>query len=124
MPRTVLNRDGEVIPFRRWGGRFSDEPLPPARSSWEKPPKFDEMIAVAERLAEGIDHVRVDLYEINGRIYFSELTPYVDSGHAFQYEAAAKFDLYPPYDRDEEIGSMWALPEIPFWKKCWRAMRG
>ena len=46
------------------------DPLP------EKPDKFDEMKKIAEKLSEGIRQVRVDLYECNGRIYFSEYTFY------------------------------------------------
>lgn len=40
----------------------------------EKPATFDEMLAIAEKLSQGIPHVRVDLYEINGKVYFGELT--------------------------------------------------
>ena len=53
--------------------RYAD-PLP------EKPDKFDEMKKIAEKLSEGIRQVRVDLYECNGRIYFSEYTFYNNSG--------------------------------------------
>ncbi len=34
----------------------------------------------ASRLAKGIPHVRVDLYVINGRPYFGEMTFFSDSG--------------------------------------------
>jgi len=40
----------------------------------EKPKMFNEMKAISEKLAKGIPHVRVDLYEVNGKIYFGELT--------------------------------------------------
>ena len=40
----------------------------------EKPIRFDEMKRVASKLSEGIPAVRVDLYEIDGRVYFGELT--------------------------------------------------
>lgn len=39
-----------------------------------RPEGLDEMLRVAERLAEGFPEVRVDLYNIEGRIYFGELT--------------------------------------------------
>lgn len=39
-----------------------------------KPANLDEMINVAERLAEGIDLVRVDLYSNGERIWFGEMT--------------------------------------------------
>lgn len=40
----------------------------------EKPKNFGEMIEVARKLSQGIPHVRVDLYNIKGEIYFGELT--------------------------------------------------
>lgn len=44
------------------------------------PPKYDEMLEVARKLSEGIPFVRVDLYEIEGQVYFSELTFYPCNG--------------------------------------------
>ena len=40
----------------------------------EKPANWDEMVKIAEDLAKPFPFVRVDLYNINERIYFSELT--------------------------------------------------
>lgn len=40
----------------------------------QKPEKFEEMKILASKLSKGIPHVRVDFYEVNGRIYFGELT--------------------------------------------------
>ena len=40
----------------------------------QKPEKFEEMKVLASRLSKGIPHVRVDFYEVNGKIYFGELT--------------------------------------------------
>jgi hypothetical protein len=45
-----------------------------------KPPHFDEMLDVASKLSKGIPHVRVDLYNVNGKIYFGELTFFDSSG--------------------------------------------
>ena len=49
------------------GWKKTDYPL-------EKPNNFDEMIKISEDLASPFPFVRVDLYDINGTIYFSELT--------------------------------------------------
>ena len=49
------------------GWKKTDYPL-------EKPKNFDEMIKISEDLASPFPFVRVDLYDINGTIYFSELT--------------------------------------------------
>ena len=40
----------------------------------EKPMCFDEMRSLAEKLSVGIPHLRVDFYEVNGKVYFGELT--------------------------------------------------
>jgi len=40
----------------------------------DKPLNFELMIEIARKLSKGIPHVRVDLYNVNGRIYFGELT--------------------------------------------------
>ena len=40
----------------------------------EKPKNWDEMVKIAEKLGEKFPFVRVDLYNINGKIYFSEMT--------------------------------------------------
>lgn len=40
----------------------------------QMPSKFEEMQAAARKLAEGIPHVRVDFYEVDGKVYFGEMT--------------------------------------------------
>jgi len=40
----------------------------------QKPANFDEMVELAQKLAKPFPFVRVDLYNINGKIYFSEMT--------------------------------------------------
>lgn len=45
-----------------------------------KPPKFEEMIELASKLSQGLPFVRVDLYNIDGRIYFGEYTFFHGAG--------------------------------------------
>lgn len=45
-----------------------------------KPTCFDEMVRLAEILSEDIPHVRVDFYEIYGKVYFGEMTFFDNSG--------------------------------------------
>lgn len=45
-----------------------------------KPANFSEMTSLAEKLSDGLKHVRVDLYEKDGKLYFGELTFYHWSG--------------------------------------------
>lgn len=53
----------------------------PTNFTLERPQNFDEMIKLAEKLSENLRFVRVDLYNINGRIYFGEYTFYPDNGY-------------------------------------------
>lgn len=39
-----------------------------------KPANYEEMKRIAEILSAEFDFVRVDLYEINGKVYFGEMT--------------------------------------------------
>ena len=49
------------------GWKKTDYPL-------EKPQNWDKMVEIAKELGRDFPFVRVDLYNINGKIYFSELT--------------------------------------------------
>lgn len=40
----------------------------------EKPKCFEEMKRMAKELSKDMPHVRVDFYEVNGRVYFGEFT--------------------------------------------------
>ena len=40
----------------------------------QKPKCYEEMKELAGRLSTGFRHLRVDFYEVNGRVYFGELT--------------------------------------------------
>lgn len=47
----------------------------------EKPEGMDEAFALAEKLSKGFKCIRVDLYIVGGKCYFSELTFYPGSGY-------------------------------------------
>lgn len=47
----------------------------------ERPEKLDEMLEIAEKLSEKFPFVRVDLYCVDEKIYFGELTFYPWSGY-------------------------------------------
>ena len=66
-----------------------------------KPDCIDEMFAIAEKLSKGIPYVRVDLYCIDGLVYFGEMTFYPDSG----------FDANLLKESDAHWGEMLTLPE-------------
>lgn len=47
----------------------------------DRPENLDEMLAVAEKLSGDFPYVRVDLYDVDGKVYFGELTFYPWSGY-------------------------------------------
>lgn len=48
----------------------------------QKPSNFDKMFELADLLSIGLPEIRVDFYEVNGTVYFGELTFYDGSGFA------------------------------------------
>jgi len=66
----------------------------------KKPATFDEMRELAERLSQGFPHVRVDFYEIDGKVYFGEMTFYHGSGT----------EPFEPDEWDTILGSWIDLP--------------
>ncbi|MDY4642408.1 MAG: ATP-grasp fold amidoligase family protein, partial [Erysipelotrichaceae bacterium] len=47
---------------------------PNSKNKIDKPTGFDKMKELAEKLSVGMPHVRVDLYDIDGKVYFGEYT--------------------------------------------------
>lgn len=67
-----------------------------------KPKNYGLMLDLARKLSKGIPHVRVDLYNVNGRIYFGELTFFHWSG----------FIPFEPEEWDYKLGEWLQLPKI------------
>lgn len=44
------------------------------------PNNIGEMISIVEKLCEGFPHIRIDLYNVNGHIYFGEMTFFSGGG--------------------------------------------
>jgi hypothetical protein len=53
---------------------------PNATKHIDKPGGFEEMKALAAKLSKGMPHVRADFYDINGKVYFGEMTFFHWSG--------------------------------------------
>jgi len=77
------------LPFRSKGHKNSEQILKNINS-------FSKMKYLSEKLSNGFPHLRVDLYLINGRIYFGELTFHHDSGIV----------PFIPKEWDERLGNM------------------
>jgi len=73
---------------------------PLATKEIKKPRGFEEMKRVATVLSKGMPHVRVDLYDINGKIYFGELTFFHFSGNV----------PFEPEEWDYKVGEWLRLP--------------
>jgi hypothetical protein len=70
------------------------EPTPPGN--------FEKMIAIASDLGRSFDFIRVDLYSVDGEVFFGELTPYPASG----------LERFVPASFDNELGTKWELPTL------------
>jgi hypothetical protein len=90
--RNVYDRRLNRLPFR---GRHPNAPTDPTF-----PHNIDLMFSLADKLGSGLDFVRVDMYNLNGRIVFGEFT---------NYPGAGLEPFYPP-EFDEVLGSKWRWP--------------
>ncbi len=61
-----------------------------------KPLNYKKMIKLAEKLSKGIPQVRVDFYDVNGRIYFGEMT----------FSHWSGFKPFIPEKWDRELGEL------------------
>lgn len=100
----VASERGKATKFDYFDLDFNHLPFcqsyPISQKKLVKPKNFDKMIEVARRLSQGFRHVRVDLYNVNGAIYFGELTFFNNAG------------LLPfqPHEWDYRIGEWLKLP--------------
>lgn len=83
------------MPYKRKGLRDTGALL-------KKPINYDKMLEIAEKLSADFPHVRVDLYNIDGKIYFGEMTFFHGSGY-IEFE---------PHEFDFVIGEKFVLPNI------------
>jgi len=84
--------DWKLMPFERH--------YPNSGINISKPQNYQKMIEFAERLSKDIPFLRVDFYEVNGQLYFGELTFYPGSG----------FEEFTPESYDELLGRWIELP--------------
>jgi hypothetical protein len=85
----TFDRDFEPHEFRydfeQWTGELA------------RPTNFEEMVEFVEALAREFDFIRVDVYSVDGKIYFSELTPY----------PGGVSTKYLPARQDRILGEKW-----------------
>lgn len=73
---------------------------PNSKKIIEQPKNFELMKELAIKLSQNIPHVRVDFYEINGKVYFGELT----------FSHWSGFTPFNPSEWDKKIGDWLVLP--------------
>ena len=91
--RTVFDMNWKLQPWTQASYGIANYDIP-------MPKNFDMMIDIANILSKGFSHVRVDLYNIDGKIYFGEMTFTNGSG----------LDPIIPKEYDKVLGDYWKLP--------------
>lgn len=76
----VLYIDFYDMDFHALNIQREDHPNIPKNYNIYRPKDFMVMKDIAKRLSSGIPSVRVDLYEINGKVYFGEMTFFTGGG--------------------------------------------
>ena len=99
-----FNSEGLNVTFydEKWNRLPFERHYPASATEIEKPVSYEEMVRLAEQLAQNIPFVRVDFYEIEGKPYFGEMTFFPGSG----------FEEFEPMEWDYKIGEMLELPKI------------
>lgn len=88
-----FDRNFKHLPFKQGGENYEGK--------INKPLNFELMIDLAEKLSKGIPHVRVDFYDVNGHVYFGEMTFFDSSG----------FAAFDPEEWDYKYGDLIKLPK-------------
>ena len=87
-----FDMEGNHLPLTQGG---MNNPVTPAL-----PSTFEEMKQVAKKLSHGLPHVRIDLYNVDGIVYFGEFTFFDSSG----------FERFTPEEWDNIFGGWLQLP--------------
>lgn len=90
--RNVYNMNWELQDWNQYRYGQSDEPI-------AKPINFEKMVEISRLLSSRFHHVRVDLYNIEGKIYFGEMTFTNSSG----------FERIEPPEADLMLGELWKI---------------
>lgn len=90
--RNMYNLDWELQPFNQWTYKNY-------KGNIEKPKNFNLMLELVKQLCIGFDHVRVDMYSINDKIYFGEMT--FSNGCGFERIIPDKYDYI--------LGELWNI---------------
>lgn len=97
----VRNHTHDICPFfdTAWNLLDVSDEVGAARPWVPKPANLDQMLTLAEKLSAGIGYVRLDFYNLKGRVYFSEFT----------FTPAGGIIKYDPECWDLRLGEKWDL---------------
>ena len=102
---TERNMKGVEVKFDFFDHDFNHLPFtqghPNSAEVISKPKSFEEMKKLAGILSKGFSHVRVDFYEIDGRVYFGEMTFFHHGG----------WTRFNPQEWDYTFGDWLKLPK-------------
>ena len=70
------------------------------REGMHMPAQAQELLTVAEKLGQGFDYARIDLYLAGGRVWFGEITHHDGNACA----------PWRPAEMDRALGDLWRLP--------------
>ncbi|MDV7750676.1 ATP-grasp fold amidoligase family protein [Enterococcus faecium] len=90
--RDIFDTNWNLQDWNRGYVKHSLEPV-------QKPKNFEKMLELAKKLAAGFSHVRVDFYNVDGNIYFGEMT----------FTSASGLIPFVPESADLILGKMWNL---------------
>lgn len=88
---TFFDRDWNLLPFTRH--------YPKSEKEIQRPVNLEQMIEIAEKLSTNLPFVRIDLYYVDGRIYFGEYTFFPGNG----------IEEFNPDEWDLRLGKMLEL---------------
>lgn len=79
--RNLYNTEWELLPLE-WSPAKNNKPNYPKGEDVERPANLVEMINLSERISCDFNYVRVDLFEVNNKVIFGEITFHHENGMA------------------------------------------
>lgn len=90
--RNTYDLEWQLLPWNQASYPNYPEPI-------KKPESFEKMVELAQALCKDFSHVRVDLYYVEGKIYFGEMT----------FTSGSGYDLIVPDEYNRQLGELWKL---------------
>lgn len=90
--RNVYNMNWELQPWNQETYAHYEKEI-------DRPKNFEKMVEIVKKLSKDFGHVRVDLYNVDGKIYFGEMT----------FTNGGGFDRIIPEKYDKMLGDLWKI---------------